>query len=123
MVDIVGWIFVALTIVGFGYALVWQVRDTLKVKRSTEGNTKADKRRLAGHYLMVASLAGFYVSYLVNVSVGLMVYIRPETVQPALINSNTSGFACFAFLAVFLIAMFWVVPKEETAAPLLKSRI
>ncbi|WP_422122301.1 hypothetical protein DHX103_10855 [Planococcus sp. X10-3] len=123
MGELLGWIFVALTIFGFGYALVWQIRDTLKVKRSTKWVTKRNKRRLAGHYLMVVGLAGFFVFYLMNAAIGLLVFVRPDTVQHTLFNSNTTGFACFVFLAIFLVAMFWVVPKEEPAQPLLKSKI
>ena len=123
MGDVVGWIFVTLTILGFGYALVWQIREALAIKRTTKWATRADKRRLVGHYLMVVSLAGFLISYLLNVAVGFLSYLNPETVQHALINSNTTGFACCLILAAFLVLKFWVVPKDDTGQRLLKAKI
>lgn len=123
MGDFTGWLFVALTILGFGYALMWQIRDTLAIKRTVKWETQADKKRLAGHYLMAVSFAGFFGSYLLNVSVGMLMLVKPETVQHALINSNTTGLACFLFLAIFFISKFWVVPKKEKSIPLLKARI
>ena len=123
MGDVVGWIFVVLTIAGFGYALVWQIREALAIKRTTKWETRADKRRLVGHYILAVSLAGVLVSYLLNVAVGFLSYLNPETVQHALINSNTTGFACVMFLVMFLVSKFWVVPKDEKGQRLLKAKI
>lgn len=123
MENFAGYIFVALTIFGFGYALVWQIRDTLEIKRATKAETAVDKRKLVGHYLMAASLAGFFVSYLLNVTIGLLIFVRPETVQHALVNSNTTAFACFMFLLAFLVSKFGIVPKEEPGQRLLKAKI
>lgn len=123
MENFIGYIFVALTIFGFGYALVWQIRDTLEIKRTARGETRFDKRKLAGHYLMVISFGGFFVSYLLNVALGTLLHIRPETVQHALVNSNSTAFACFLFLAAFLVSKFMIVPKEEEGQRLLKLKV
>ncbi|WP_372869434.1 hypothetical protein [Planomicrobium okeanokoites] len=123
MENFIGYIFVALTIAGFGYALVWQIRDTLEIKRTTRWETRFDKRKLAGHYLMVIAFAGFFGSYLLNVAVGTLSHIRPDTVQHALINSNNTAFACFLFLAAFLVSKFMIVSKEDEEQRLLKVKI
>lgn len=123
MGDAAGWIFVVLTIVGFGYALVWQFRDTLKIKREIKVETALGKRKLNGHYLMAASLAGFFGSYVLNVAIGLLISLKPETVQHALINSNSTAAACFIFLVVYFISRFWIVPKKDVGLPLLKAKL
>ncbi|MCM3611658.1 hypothetical protein M4S82_10375 [Planococcus sp. MERTA32b] len=123
MENFIGYIFVALTILGFGYAVVWQVRDTLEIKRKTKWETRFDKRKLGGHYLMVIAIAGFFGSYLLNVAIGTLSHIRPDTVQHALVNSNNTAFACFLFLAAFLVSKFVIVPKEEVDQRLLKVKI
>ncbi|TAA71717.1 hypothetical protein [Planococcus salinarum] len=123
MENFVGYIFVALTIAGFGYALVWQIRDTLEIKSATKPKSAVGKRKLVGYYLMSVSLAGFFVSYLLNVAIGLLIFVRPETVQHALVNSNTTAAACFIFLVVYFVSRFWIVPKEETGQRLLKVKI
>ncbi|RLQ91293.1 hypothetical protein [Planomicrobium sp. Y74] len=123
MEDFVGYIFVSLMIFGFGYALVWQIRDTLAIKRTARWETSFDKRKIAGHYLMVLSFAGFFVSYLLNVAIGTLSHIRPDTVQHALVNSNNTASACFLFLVAFLISKFMIVPKEEEGQRLLKLKI
>lgn len=123
MDDFVGYIFVALTIVGFGIALVWQIRDTLKIKRETRVESALDKRKLNGHYLMVVSLAGFFGSYVLNVAIGLLISVKPETVQHALVNSNSTAATCFICLVVYFISRFWIVPKKDVDQPLLKARI
>lgn len=123
MENFTGYIFVALTILGFGYALVWQIRDTWEIKRTTRWETRFAKRKLVGHYLMVIAFAGFFSSYFLNVAVGTLSHIRPDTVQHALVNSNNTGFACFLFLAAFLISKFMIVPKEEQEQRLLKLKI
>lgn len=123
MDDFVGYIFVALTIVVFGYALVWHIHDTLKIKRETKVESALAKRKLNGHYLMAASLAGFFGSYVLNVAIGLLISVKPETVQHALVNSNSTAAACFIFLAVYFISRFWIVPKKDAGLLLLKAKI
>ena len=118
MAGFIDWLFVALIILGFGYALVWQVRNALAIKRNVKLETQADKRQLTGYYMKAASFAGFYVSYLLNV----LLFVRPETAQHALINSNTTNFACYIFLALILVSKFWIVPKKDENLPLLKAK-
>lgn len=122
MGDIVGWLFVLLMVFGFGYALVWQVRDMLAIRRTSKWKTQHDKRKLVGHYLTVVSFAGFFVSYLLNVVAGLLIFMRPDAVQHALINSNSTSLACFLFLVVFFVAKFGIMPKKEKHPPLLKTK-
>ncbi|WP_281863954.1 hypothetical protein [Planomicrobium okeanokoites] len=123
MEDFIGYSFVALMLFGFGYALIWHIRDATEVHRSKKWNTTAAKRKLIANYLMVVSLGGFLVSYILNIAVGTLVHIRPEAVQHALINSDTTAFACFSSLVVYFISRFAIMPKEEENQRLLKAKI
>ena len=123
MEDFAGYIFVALTLVGFGYALFWQIRDAVEVHRSTKWNVNAAKRKLIANYLMAVSLVGFLVSYMLNIAVGTLLHVRPDVLQHAQINSDMTAFACFSFLTIYLISRFAIVPKEEENQRLLKVKV
>lgn len=100
----IGFVVVALLIIGFAYGLVKQIQHTLSIQKANK--TVNYKRSLFGNYLTCIAFAGFLISFLLNVSVA------KQMIQSSSITSNGTSASCFIFLAVLLIAKFGITPKN-----------
>lgn len=107
----IGYVVVALLIIGFTYGLVKQVQHTIAVQNSNK--TVNYKRTLLGNYLTCISFAGFLISFILNVSVAMQI------IQSGAITSNNTSASCFMFLAILLIAKFGITPKKPRQTGLL----
>ncbi|ATP40390.1 hypothetical protein CSE16_10205 [Solibacillus sp. R5-41] len=107
MVDVIGYVVVMLFIIGFTYGLVRQVQYTLTIQKANSFGVSNYRRLLFGNYLTCVSLLGFLVSFILNVLVAIQI------IQLNLLTSNNTGFSCFVFLLILLIAKFRVIPKNS----------
>ena len=105
MVDVIGYVVVMLLIIGFTYGLVKQVQHTLIIQKANKSGVSNYRRLLFGNYLTCVSSLGFLVSYTLNVLVAMQI------IQLNLLTSDNTGFSCFVFLLILLIAKFRVIPK------------
>jgi dihydroxyacetone kinase len=100
----IGYVVVVLLIIGFVYALVRQIKHTLAVQNSDR--TVDYKTSLFGNYLTCIAMAGFLISFVLNLVVSM------QFMQSSMITSNNTSASCFIFLAVLFIAKFTIVPKN-----------
>ena len=113
MDDVIGYVAVAFLIIGCIYGLVRQIQHTLTIQKSNKTVVPKYKRSLFGNYLMCVSLFGFLISYILNVLVAMQI------IKSSIITSDNTGFSCFIFLLVLLIAKFRVLPKNRRKIDLL----
>lgn len=106
MDDVIGYVVVILLIIGFTYGLFKQVQHTLPIQKTNRPDVSNYRRLLFGTYLTCASFFGFLVSYILNVLVAMQV------IQLNLLTSDNTGFSCFVFLLILLIAKFGIIPKN-----------
>lgn len=105
MNEVIGYLVVVLLIFGFVYALVRQTIHTLAVQNSVK--TGDYKRSLFGNYLTCIAMAGFLISFVLNLVASM------QFMQSSMITSNNTSASCFISLAVFFIAKFTIVPKDS----------
>src|SRR4051794_31816595 len=106
MVDVIGYVLAAFLLIGFTYVLVRQIQHTLTIQKANKTDVPNYRRSLFGNYLTCVSFLGFLISYLLNVLVAMQI------IQSNIITSDNTGFSCFVFLLVLLIAEFEVIPKS-----------
>ncbi|MCP3032314.1 hypothetical protein LF817_13280 [Halobacillus sp. A1] len=104
MNELIGYLGVGLLIIGFVYALVRQTKHTLDLLNSDK--TVDYKRSLLGNYLTSIAMAGFLISFVLNLVVSM------QFMQSSIITSNNTSASCFIFLTILFIAKFTIVPKN-----------
>ncbi|MEK4760846.1 hypothetical protein MHH85_11370 [Viridibacillus sp. FSL E2-0187] len=116
MADVIGYVVIVLFILVFTYGLVIQVQHTLTIQKANTSDVSNYRRLLFGNYVTSLSFFGFLISYILNVLVALQI------IQLNFITSDNTGFSCFVFLVVLLIAKFGVIPipKKRKRIELLK---
>ncbi|WP_019413814.1 hypothetical protein [Paenisporosarcina sp. TG20] len=114
MDDITGTAMVIFLFLGFAYGLVRQIQHTLTIRLAS--GTDNYKRLLLGNYLTCVSMAGFLISYVLNVVVSL------EIIQSQIFTSNNTNAGCFIFLALLLISKFGITPKRPRPIVLLNKK-
>ncbi|MGE7621486.1 hypothetical protein ACQKMD_00140 [Viridibacillus sp. NPDC096237] len=105
MGDVIGYTVVVFLIIVFTYGLVLQVQHTLTIKKANKSDVSNYRRLLFGNYLTCVSFLGFLSSYILNI------LVKMQIIQLNFLTSDNTGFSCFVFLLVLLIAKFGVIPK------------
>lgn len=105
-----GYVVAVLLIIGFVFVLVRQIQHTSAIQN---GDRTVDyKRALLGNSLMCIALAGFLVSF------GLNLIVSMKFMESITITSNNTNAGCFIFLAVLFIAKFGIIPKSTKQSSL-----
>ncbi|WP_039043619.1 hypothetical protein [Sporosarcina sp. ZBG7A] len=105
--EIIGYVVVVFLITGFTYGFVRQIQDTLTIRKANKTAVSNYRRTLIGNYITCLSFGGVLISYLLNVLVAMRI------IQSNILTSNNTGFSCFVFLVVLLIAKFGAIPKSR----------
>lgn len=105
MVDVIDYVVVLFLILLLTYGLYKQIQHTLIVRKAHK--IVSCKRTLFGNWLSCASLAGFLISYTLNV------FVAMKLIQSNIMTSDSTSFSSFIFLLIFIIAKFWVIPKTD----------
>ncbi|MBS4199174.1 hypothetical protein KHA93_05835 [Bacillus sp. FJAT-49732] len=107
MDDVIGYVMVVFLIIGCKYGLVRQIQHTFTIQKSNKTVVPNYKKSLFGNYLICVSFLCFLISYILNVLVAMQI------INLSMITSDNTGFSCFIFLLVLLIAKFGVLPKNR----------
>lgn len=113
MVDVIGYVMVALLIISFTYGLLRQIQHTLAIQNANKTDVSNYKRALFGNYIVCISFLGFLISYMLNILVAMQI------IQSNIFTSKGTSFSCFVFLSVLLITKFGVIPKNHKPNELL----
>lgn len=105
MVEWLGYVLVGLIIACFGYALFLEIKS-IQDLRLDKTTVHEYKRTIIGHYLTCFALAGFLISYVLNVLVAL------EFFETAGLTSDNTGFSCTIFIVLLFVIRFGVLPKQ-----------
>jgi len=111
MDDLLGYAVAALFALGFIYAFIKQVKQTVIIRN--ENKVKDYKRLLVGNYITSIALGGFLLSYIVNLFIGI------QWIAPNIIGSGDAILSCFIFLVILVIARFVVTSEENKQNKLL----
>ncbi|KAA0955484.1 hypothetical protein FQ087_12795 [Sporosarcina sp. ANT_H38] len=107
MDDVIGYVVVVFLIIGFAYGLVRQIQHTLTIQNANKTDVSNYRRTLFGNYVTCISFLGFLFSYILNVLLAM------QLIQSNILTSDNTGFSCFIFLLVLLIAKFGVISKNR----------
>ena len=111
MNDLLGYAVAALFAVGFIYAFIKQVKQTIIIRNETK--VKDCKRLLVGNYITSIALGGFLLSYIASL------FIRIQWIAPNIIASGDAIISCFIFLVILVIARFLIISEENKQNKLL----
>lgn len=102
--DVMGYLVVSIFIIGVSYGLIHQIQLLLTIKK----NDKAPnyRRLMFAYYLTCFSIAGFLVSFILNV----LVYL--QFIHPQIVTSNGTNLSCFIFLFVLFVSKFVIRPRS-----------
>ncbi|WP_217587481.1 hypothetical protein [Lentibacillus saliphilus] len=93
---------VALLAIFFSYILMKEVSYLFKVHKNKE---VISKRLLAARYIATFSIAGFLISFILNIAIYFQIF------NSDILTSNITAIACFLFVLVILILEYGVIPK------------
>ncbi|ENH98465.1 hypothetical protein J416_00125 [Gracilibacillus halophilus YIM-C55.5] len=105
--DIIGYMMVSIFIFGVLYGFVLQIQYLLTIKQNEK--LSVNRRLLYGHYLTCISMAGFLVTFILNILVSL------EMIHSQIVTSHSTNIICLIFLFVLFTAKFIITPRNYSA--------
>src|SRR5690606_11109433 len=100
--DVIGYLVVTIFVLGVSYGLLLQTKHLLNMKKN-KTNTKSSRLWLCS-CLRCFSIAGFLISFLLNILVHL------QLIHSYFITSNSTNIFCLVFLTAFIIAKYIITP-------------
>jgi len=102
----ISYILIVLFIISLSYIFVKQIKHTLSLHKKR--NLMIPKRLLIISYLTTFAIAGFLITFILNVLIYLQVFLSN------VFTSNNTAIACFLFLIFFLFLKYRISPKKKT---------
>ncbi|KGX87406.1 hypothetical protein [Pontibacillus litoralis] len=106
MNNLMSYTIVALLVIGFIYVLVRQIKHIMSLRKNR--SFSYSKRLLLSIYLTIIAIAGFLISFLLNVAIFMQVF------QSNALTSNNTAIACFLFIFILLMAKYVILPKNQS---------
>ena len=104
MDDVIGYLIIAIIMIGFASGFVLQLQQLLLIRKNNE---MVHRRMLYGYYLRCVAYIGFLTAYILNV------LIAAGMVPNAYFTDSSTSLWSFLFLIVLLFTHFVVNPKKS----------